>query len=73
MLQTQDADPYSLIIKVVNDQKEIASLFASLTLFLEIIVRDGREEAVLVQVFQGFGTHSFRDSVKFQTDHRGIN
>ena len=28
-----------------------------------IIVRDGREEAVLVQVIQGFGSHSFRDSV----------
>jgi hypothetical protein len=38
-----------------------------------IIVRDGREEAVLVQVIQGFGSHSFRDSVKFQTDQGGIN
>ena len=47
-----DADPYSLIIKLVNYQKEIATLFASLTFFREIIVRDGLRKLFWSRLFK---------------------
>jgi hypothetical protein len=56
-----------------SSERDRIPICISSPFFGRFIVGDGREEAILVQVIQGSVSHSFRDHVKFQTGHRGIN
>ena len=68
------ADPYNLIIQNnESSERDRIPICISHTFLRELSLGMAVRKLFWFRLFKGSGSHSFRDSVKFQTGHRGIN